>query len=95
MGQQRQRRDEGSSAERIARLETALYYEQLMTRQALQSVRHRLHLLEQRSETSQGYSLDTAGMIKLAIAVLLPLAVLVVTGSVDKAVVAYRAVAGL
>lgn len=94
VGPQLMSRRDDTPEERIARLETALHYEQQMTMAALQSLKWRLHQLEQRP-TMEPYRLDTAGVVKLLLALLLPLAVLVVTGSAEKAAAIARAMAAL
>lgn len=67
--------------ERLARLETALGYERVITNRVVWELDRRLSRLEEVAPAAVG----TAGWIKLALAVALPLAVLMATGSVEQA----------
>lgn len=67
--------------DRLARLETALHYERALTSREMADLYRRLAALETWRTAPPGL----AGYVKLALAVAVPLAVLVLTGSMDKA----------
>lgn len=66
---------------RVARLETAQHYERVLTSRELADVYRRLSALETWRHQPPGAS----GYVKLVLAVAVPLAVLFLTGSWDKA----------
>lgn len=81
--------------ERIARIETSMSYEREQARAAWAHLNYRLQLIERRPPPVPPVTLGWVAYAKVLIAILLPLLVLLSTGSPDKAMHAARAVGSM
>lgn len=82
--------------ERLARLETALQYERERSDRQHSWLQTRIELLEAHRHTMIAFPApNTGAWLKLTIALLLPISVLLATGSVEKALHAASVTRGL
>jgi hypothetical protein len=93
VNQCRQDQQPDSQAERLTKLEMSLHYERILQLKDIGALALRLTALET-AKSAPPSDLDRAGWIKILLAVLIPLAVLLVTGSTEQALKALRVVAG-
>lgn len=75
------RQTDPAVVDRLARIETRQHFERVLMDREVAILSLRLTTLERRPQSPPVQPIDLSGWVKVAVAVLLPLSVLVVTGS--------------